>query len=115
MSYAHHCRLVALTRGAQGATLFVRGTPHHIAAFAATEHDPTGAGDVFAAALFTRLREAGDPLEAARFASFVAALSVEGAGISRIPTRDTIEQGLAAQTNGHAAAFGSQIERAQSR
>jgi sugar/nucleoside kinase (ribokinase family) len=96
-SYARHCALVALTRGALGSTLFLRGVPHNIPAFPAIERDPTGAGDVFAAALLIRLRETGDPLDAARFASYVAALSVEGAGISCIPTRDEIEQGLTAQ------------------
>ena len=95
--YARHCALVALTRGAQGSTLFLRGVPHHIPAFPAIERDPTGAGDVFAAAMLIRLRETGDPLAAARFASYVAALSVEGAGISSIPARDQIEQGLTAQ------------------
>src|SRR4051794_16439900 len=96
--YARHCALVALTRGAQGSTLFLRGVPHHIPAFPAIERDPTGAGDVFAAALLVHLRETSDPLGAARFASYVAALSVEGAGISRIPARSEIEQGLTAQT-----------------
>ena len=95
--YARHCALVALTRGAQGATLFVRGQPHHIEAFPAIERDPTGAGDVFAAALLVRLRETGDPFEAARFAACVAAGSVEGQGASRIPTRAEVEQRLAAK------------------
>jgi hypothetical protein len=90
--YARRCSLVALTRGAQGSTLFINGERHHIAAFPAIERDPTGAGDVFAATLFTRLHETGDPLEAARFASYIAALSVEGNGISRIPARDEIER-----------------------
>jgi hypothetical protein len=98
--YARHCPLVALTRGAQGSTLFVRGVRHKIPAFPAIERDPTGAGDVFAATLFTRLHETGDALEAARFASYIAALSVEGAGISRIPARDEIELGLAAHGQG---------------
>ncbi|MDQ2997641.1 MAG: PfkB family carbohydrate kinase [Chloroflexota bacterium] len=106
--YARHCALVALTRGAQGSTLFLRGVPHHIPAFPAFERDPTGAGDVFAAALLIRLRETGDPLDAARFASYVAARSVEGAGISRIPARDQIEQGLATQAQSKEAAIGSE-------
>jgi len=105
--YARHCALVALTRGAQGSTLFLRGVAHHIPAFPAIERDPTGAGDVFAAALLIRLRETGDPLDAARFASYVAALSVEGAGISRIPARDQIEQGLITHVQGKEAAIGS--------
>jgi sugar/nucleoside kinase (ribokinase family) len=106
--YARHCALVALTRGAQGSTLFLRGVPHHIPAFPAIERDPTGAGDVFAAALLIRLCETGDPLDAARFASYVAALSVEGAGISRIPARGKIEQGLTAQARIKEAAIGSE-------
>jgi sugar/nucleoside kinase (ribokinase family) len=94
-SYAQHCRLVALTRGASGATLFVDGSAHSIPAFAATERDPTGAGDVFAATLFARLHETGDPLSAARYAAYVAALSVEGVGVSAIAGRAAIDQGLA--------------------
>jgi hypothetical protein len=108
VGYARHCALIALTRGAEGSTLFLRGVPHHIPAFPAVERDPTGAGDVFAAALLIRLRETGDPLDAARFASYVAALSVEGAGISSIPTRGEIEQGLAAQAEIKEAAFGGE-------
>ena len=106
--YARHCALVALTRGVQGSTLFLRGVPHHIPAFPAIERDPTGAGDVFAAALLIRLRETSDPLEAARFASYVAALSVEGAGISRIPARHDIKHGLAAQAKIKEAAIGGE-------
>lgn len=93
--YARHCPLVALTRGTLGATLFVQGEPQQIAAFPATERDPTGAGDVFAAALLVRLRETRDPIEAARFAACVAANSVEGAGASRIPVRAEVERQMA--------------------
>ena len=103
IGYARHCALVVLTRGAQGATLFVRGVPHDIPAFPAIERDPTGAGDVFAATLFACLHDTGDPFEAARFASYVAALSVEGAGISRIPARAELEQGLAIRVGARAA------------
>jgi hypothetical protein len=111
--YARHCALVALTRGAQGSTLFLRGVPHHIPAFPAIERDPTGAGDVFAAALLIRLRATGDPLDAARFAAYIAALSVEGVGISRIPAHDEIEQGLATQAQSKEAVLGSEpIEQA---
>jgi hypothetical protein len=106
LSYAKHCRLVVVTRSAKGATLFLHGEPHHISAFDAVEHDPTGAGDVFAAALFARLHETGDALGSAYFAAYVAALSVEGAGISRIPTRDEIEQGLVLRLGREAAVGG---------
>jgi pfkB family carbohydrate kinase len=92
--WARHCRLVALTHGANGATLFIAGQPHHVDAFPAIERDPTGAGDVFAAALLVHLYETGDPLEAARFAACVAAGSVEGRGTSRIPSRAEAEDRL---------------------
>ncbi len=87
-AYARHCRCVALTRGAQGLTLYLEGVPHTIVALPAQEVDPTGAGDVFAAAMLVRLHETGDARAAARFATAVAAAAVEGPGISRIPTRE---------------------------
>lgn len=93
--YAAHCPLVALTRGAAGATLFIEGVPHHIAAFPAVERDPTGAGDVFAAALAVRLRETGDPFAAATFASAAAACVVEGQGTAAIPTREQVLRRMA--------------------
>jgi ATP-dependent Clp protease ATP-binding subunit ClpA len=63
----------------------------------AIERDPTGAGDVFAAAFLIQLGETGDALEAARFAACVAAGSVEGRGASQIPTREETERRLAAE------------------
>jgi sugar/nucleoside kinase (ribokinase family) len=90
--YARDCPLVALTRSAAGATLFIHGVPHQISAFPAEERDPTGAGDVFAAALLVRLHETRDPVAAAQFAACVAAGSVEGRGVSAIPTRAEVEQ-----------------------
>ncbi len=66
-------------------------------AFPATERDPTGAGDVFAAALLVRLHETGDPLDAARFAARVAAASIEGRGVSMVPTRVEVERWLKAE------------------
>lgn len=86
-AYARYCPLVALTRGAAGATLFINGHPHSIDACPAIERDPTGAGDVFAAAFLVRLDETGDPLEAAYFAACIAARSVEDVGPGAIPYR----------------------------
>ena len=89
--YAQTCKLVALTRGSSGATLFWEGIPHHIPAVAVHEIDPTGAGDVFAAALLVYLQRTSNPLYAAQIASYVAAISVQGVGTSRIPTQDELE------------------------
>jgi hypothetical protein len=90
-TYSRHCRIVALTRGALGSTLFIDDVPHQIPAFPAHELDPTGAGDVFAAALLVRLAETGDPIAAAHFAARVAARSVEGQGASAIPLRAEVD------------------------
>jgi hypothetical protein len=92
--YAQHCGIVALTRGANGADIYLDGQLHHIEAYPAVERDPTGAGDVFAAALLIRYHETRNPIKAAQFAAVVAAASVEGLGISTIPDRATIESRL---------------------
>lgn len=93
---AAHCPLVALTRGAAGATLYVEGAPQHVAPFPAVEREPTGAGDVFACAMLVRLRETGDPLAAAAFASAAGALAVTGTGLGALTGRAPVE-GLSAR------------------
>lgn len=94
-SYAASCPLVAVTRGAAGATLYIDGASHTIAPCAAIERDPTGAGDVFAAALLAHLRETGEPLAAAAFASAAAACSIEGSGVVALPDRALVLARLA--------------------
>ncbi|NTU82949.1 MAG: ribokinase [Chloroflexales bacterium] len=91
-AYAAHCPLVVVTRGAAGATLYREGAPRPVAPFATRECDPTGAGDVFAAAMLTRLHETGDPVAAAAYASAAAARSVEGPGLGGLTGRGAIEQ-----------------------
>ena len=80
--------LVAVTRGSEGALLYVDGAaPETFPGYAAQEVDPTGAGDVFAAAFLCHLHASGNPREAADFANRVAACSVEKIGFASIPTR----------------------------
>lgn len=85
--YASCCPVVVLTRGAEGLTLYRDGEPLDIPAFPALERDPTGAGDVFTAAMLCILSETGDAVQAAHFAAVVAAMSVEDVGASSIPSR----------------------------
>jgi sugar/nucleoside kinase (ribokinase family) len=85
--YTHLCGIVVLTTGWQGATVFLDGEKHEIPPRLTREVDPTGAGDVFAAAFMVRLEETGDPLLAARFANVVASFSVEAIGLRGIPSR----------------------------
>lgn len=89
-AYAEHCSLVVVTRGAAGATMYREGMPCHVAPFVAIERDPTGAGDVFAAAMLARLHETGEPEASAAFASAAAALSVEGPGLGGLSGRGAV-------------------------
>ncbi|HLC02484.1 MAG TPA: PfkB family carbohydrate kinase [Anaerolineales bacterium] len=79
---AAHCRLLVVTDGPRGAMVFQGNDVRHIPAPASEEVDPTGAGDVFAAAFFVRLTQTGDPWKAARFANRLATASItlEGVG-----------------------------------
>lgn len=86
--------LVGLTRAERGATVFVQGTPIDVAAFPADVLDPTGAGDVFAAAFFAALHKHDDPVQAARWACAAAACAIEGVGIDRLPGPDQVQARL---------------------
>ena len=87
--------ILVVTEGSQGARLHTGGRWHTVPAFAAREVDPTGAGDVFAAALALMLLETGDAVAAATFASCVASFSVEAQGTSGLPSRVQVDERLA--------------------
>lgn len=89
--------ILVLTCGPFGADLYLGGSPVHIDAPPARQVDPTGAGDVFAAAFFVGLLRGDDPLPAAQRAAAIAALSVEAAGLAGVPSTAQIlslESGL---------------------
>ena len=92
--WAARVPVVACTRSKFGAEVCWRGERRSIAAFPAHTVDPTGAGDVFAAAFLVRFSETQDPWLAARFAAAAASLAVEGEGYSTIPTRAQVEERL---------------------
>jgi sugar/nucleoside kinase (ribokinase family) len=83
--------VAVVTRAAAGCVVYTNGVPHLLAGRAATVVDPTGAGDVFAAAFFIRLSECGEPLLAGSFANIVASFSIERAGVDGIPSREMVE------------------------
>ena len=87
--------IVVLTKQRRGARVHEDGRWREIEAFPAREADPTGAGDVFAAAFLVRYRETNDTAESARFASAAAACSVEGRGIEEVADRAQIEWRMA--------------------
>ena len=88
--------MIALTRGWRGLTLLTRqGTGTRCPPCHDREVDPTGAGDVFAAAFLVRYQETGDPLEAAAFGACAASCAVEGVGASTLGDRDEVLRRLA--------------------
>ena len=88
-------RVLIVTEGAAGGRVLVDGREQRIAPFQAREVDPTGAGDVFAAAYLVRYGETSDPVESSRFAACAAAFSVEADGTEGIPWRAQVEARMA--------------------
>jgi len=88
--YAAQTRLLVVTHAAAGCTVYMAGQSRHFPAPAVHEVDPTGVGDIFAAAFFVRLQRCGDPWTAARFANCVAACSVTRAGLSGTPSAEEV-------------------------
>jgi sugar/nucleoside kinase (ribokinase family) len=88
---ASSIRVLAVTEGANGARLYWNGDLRRFRPQKMEEVDPTGAGDIFAAAFFTRLSTTRDPWEAARFATNLAAFSVLRVGLAGVPTEDEVQ------------------------
>ena len=86
--------VLAFTRAERGAEVCHRGVWRRIEAFPAAAVDPTGAGDVFAAAFLIRYSESGDPWEATRFAACAASFIVESEGLANTPDRAMVEERL---------------------
>jgi len=94
-AYAELARIMVVTLGARGADLYHEGRRRHFPTFMpAAEVDPTGAGDVFAAAFLLKLHETDDPEFATHFANCVASFCVEKPGTLGIPTREQVEERL---------------------
>lgn len=89
--WAKAAQVLVVTEGAQGCTVFVQGeSARQFPAPPHPEVDPTGAGDVFAAAFFINFYETDDPWASARFANQVAALSITRVGLEGIPTPEEV-------------------------
>jgi sugar/nucleoside kinase (ribokinase family) len=89
---AGHCKVLAVTEGAQGARVYWNGDVRRFRSSPVRSIDPTGAGDIFATAFFTRLYTTRDPWEAARFATQLATISVTRPGLAGIPTPEEIQE-----------------------
>jgi sugar/nucleoside kinase (ribokinase family) len=89
---AHQTRVLVVTEGPEGAVLYWNGDRRRFRAPVVTEVDPTGAGDIFAAAFFIRLLTTRDPWEATRFATLIATCSVTRVGLQGIATPREVEE-----------------------
>lgn len=83
-------RVLVVTEGAEGARLYWNHDLRRFHAPQIDEVDSTGAGDIFAAAFFIRLHTTRDPWESARFATQLAAYSVQRRGLKSIPNQEEI-------------------------
>ena len=79
--WAARTKVFVATQGDQGATVFWDGDRRHFSAPNVRVVDPTGAGDIFAAAFFVRLWQTRDAWDAAPFAIALASESVTRAGV----------------------------------
>jgi hypothetical protein len=94
--WAAKARMLVVTLGDRGCDVYCKGEPgpFHSPAFkSATEVDPTGAGDVFAAAFFWHLYKSGrDWRTAADWANCVASFVVEKRGVAGVPKLAEVEK-----------------------
>jgi len=88
--YARRANILAVTQAGAGSTVTWQGESRHFSAPPVVEMDPTGAGDIYAAAFFIRLYETRDPWEAGRFATCLAAFSVTRPGLKGTPTAQEV-------------------------
>jgi 1D-myo-inositol 3-kinase len=84
-----------LTADRAGALLFVNGERYEVLPRPASELDPTGAGDVFAATFLVQYQRDGDPWLAAAAAACAGSLAVEGEGWSAVADRAALDVALA--------------------
>ncbi|MCA1647924.1 MAG: PfkB family carbohydrate kinase [Chloroflexi bacterium] len=94
--WASRARMLVVTLGEGGCNVYRRGEPEvfHSAAFkSANEVDPTGAGDVFAAAFLWHLHKSGGDWQmAADWANCVASFVVERRGVAGVPKLAEVEK-----------------------
>jgi len=98
--WAAQVPLIFFTLGYRGARVCSNGRWQEVPGFPAREVDPTGSGDVFAAAFLARYLETDDVAQASLFAAAAAAVSVEAVGTAGVPTRVQVEERLRRQNEG---------------
>ncbi|HKZ54015.1 MAG TPA: PfkB family carbohydrate kinase [Anaerolineales bacterium] len=85
------CPMLVITDGPGETRVFTDGRESRYRPPPAQLVDPTGAGDIFAAAFAIALKETGDPCFAARLANDLAARSVSRAGLAGVPSVSEVQ------------------------
>ncbi len=93
--WAQKSNLLVVTQGELGCTVFSQGQKISVPPRPSQPVDPTGAGDVFAAAFFIRYFETGELWQSARFANVLASMAIERNGPEGVPSRAEVEHYLA--------------------
>jgi ribokinase len=92
-------KVLVVTRGRDGATVYTPESSFHVPAFPISAVDTVGAGDCFSAGLAVALAEKKPLDEAVKFAAAAAALSTTMHGAQEaMPTREMIEKFLESVT-----------------
>ena len=84
-------KIVALTRGKKGATIYYKNKKRDFPAYPAEEIDPTGCGDIFATAFLIKYDKTKNIKLAAAFANAAASLAVEKTG-AKVPALKKINK-----------------------
>lgn len=90
-SWANRTSLFIVTEEALGCTVFYNGKRFRVPPRPSQPVDPTGAGDVFAAAFLIRYHETGRFWDAAYFANVTASMAIERPGPVGVPSRAEID------------------------
>ena len=91
---ASQCSVMVLTDGPEGVEVWADREKRSLQVPQVSELDATGAGDIFAAAFFSRFHATGNPWTSATTAIRLAAISVTRAGLAGAPTPEEARTAL---------------------
>ena len=83
---------VVVTHGINGVSIHHNNLIEHYPSYQTHPVDPTGAGDIFSIAFLCAFYKTGNLTYAASFGHSAASLSIEGLGISTIPSLNQIQE-----------------------
>lgn len=78
-------KILILTRGERGCSLYFGAEGYRISAFPTNEIEPTGAGDVFGSAFLIKYYETRDPVRSAQFACVAASFEWRKKAVKEYP------------------------------